>query len=664
MQEATSLQHSHAGKSQMRALILLLSLASLVAWQHPIAKANSDLALPAGLKAEGLPTVPSSVVEKAGRYTSSRSATLQSWHPSKREMLVTTRFGETIQVHQVANPMGDRQQLTFFQDQVQFASYHPGDGKYLVFLKDEGGNERDQLFRMDAESGEVSQLTFDKEPVTKPVWSTSGKWLLYSSAERTGQTMDVYLIDPLRPTQKRRIADIAAAYLEVWDVSPDDKKAIAYQYISSEETALWLIDVEAGSAERLTPASGKEKVAYWNAAFSHDGKGLFVTSDEGAEYSKLAYLDFTTKRIAPLAVDQRGDLESVALSRDGSRIAYVINEEGIGRLHLYNLKQQREESLPALPVGIVTNLQWRDETELGFNLETARFPADVYSLNVSSKEIERWTKSETGGLRTDAFPEAELIHWNSFDKRQISGFIYRPPAAKFSGPRPVLIDIHGGPQLQARPSYGGRYFYYTNELGMALIFPNVRGSAGFGKTFISLDNRELRGDAVKDLKALLDYVATRPDLDASRVMVRGDSYGGYLALSLAATEGQRIRGVMSVSGITSVADYVKTADAQAQGLLRVEYGDERDPQQMKLMEAGSPLINSAKIDVPLFLAAGKNDFRVPPMLTEKMVKAAQERGRPVWYLSAENEGHHFRRKNNRDYLFYASVLFIEKFVLN
>lgn len=627
------------------------------------AKADEVFTPNANLVVEGVPQIPRKLAEQANKYTASRAATFQSWHPTRREMLISTRFSDTVQIHRVEKPGGARTQLTFFPDRVDYASYQPGDGKYFIFLKDENGDDRHQLYRYDLDTGDVTKLTEGQYPVFGITWSHSGKWLLYCSPKRNGKDSDIYLIDPLNPQGERRLVEIKGPYWEVLSISPDDRKAVVYEFISSEQNALWLIDIQAGSISKLTPPPpGGEKVAYWNAAFSADGKGIFLTSDQKSEVARLAYLDSATGKIDWLVPDLKWGVESLSPSPDGKRLAYVTNEEGVGRLHLFDLRDRREQKIPDLPTGIVSKLRWRNRSELSFNLETARYPSDIYSLDADKSVIERWTKSETGGVNTDSFSDAKLIRWSSFDRRDVSGFLYLPPA-RFPGPRPVIIDIHGGPQLQARPSYAGRYNYYLNELGIAVIFPNVRGSDGFSKSFLALDNGPSRADAVKDIGALLDWIKTQPQLDSERVMLRGDSYGGYLALAVAAAEPTRLKAVMTVSAITSLPSYIKGADNWVQDLLRVEYGDERQPEQLKFMEQLSPRSHVGRINVPLFLAAGSNDVRVTPAETEQMVRAAQAKRTPVWYLLAKDEGHIFGKKINRDYLFFASVLFIRQFLL-
>ena len=238
------------------------------------------------------------------------------------------------------------------------------------------------------------------------------------------------------------------------------------------------------------------------------------------------------------------------------------------------------------------------------------------------------------------------------------------PPPSFTGRRPVLIDIHGGPEAQSLVRFGGRANLLTNELGVAVLYPNVRGSTGYGKTFVSLDNGRLREDAVKDIGALLDWIATRPDLDPKRIVVTGGSYGGYMALAVAATYPERIAGAVDAVGISHFVTFLESTESYRRDLRRVEYGDERDPAMRAFLDQISPLTNAHRITRPLFVVQGRNDPRVPMAEAEQIVARVRanpaQQGGGVWYMRAENEGHGFARRENADYLFLAELLFLQR----
>lgn len=624
---------------------------------------NGTLVPADNLVTEGIPPIPTSLVEDVQRYTEFRSAGLSSWHPTRREMLISTRFGDTNQIHFVKFPGGDRRQITFFPERAGGASYQPTTGDYFIFNRDVGGNEFFQLYRFDLKDGAVTLLTDGKSRNTGGTWSNAGDRLIYSSTRRNGRDADQYLINPAAPKTDRLLLQLDGGGWGVRDWSPDDKKALLVEYVSANESYLWIVDVATGEKTLFTPKGGATKISYGDAEFSKDGRGIYATTDKDSEFQRLAYIDLQTKRHSYLTDHIKWDVDAFALSEDGHTIAFVTNEDGVGRLHLLETKSRKEKPVPNLPLGVVGGLRWhKNSHDLGFTMNSARSPSDVYSLDIRTGKLDRWTESETGGLNTSEFSEAELVRWKSFDDRAISGFLYMPPA-RFSGPRPVIINIHGGPEGQARPSFLGRTNYYLNELGVAFIYPNVRGSTGYGKTFLQLDNGFLREDTYKDIGALLDWIKTQPRLDASRVLVTGGSYGGHMAFAVATRYDDRIRATIPVVGISNLVSFLERTESYRRDLRRVEYGDERDPKMREFMLRTAPLNNAKNISKPIFIVAGGNDPRVPVNEAEQMVKTVKQNGGPVWYLMAKDEGHGFAKRKNQDFQFYATVMFLREYLL-
>jgi len=643
-----------------KALALVVSLVAAAAsarGQAPEIVPNENLV------AEGVPKLPASLAETMGRYTESRGASLQSWHPLKREMLIATRFADTNQIHRVRFPGGDRQQLTFFPDPVAGARYQPTKGEFFGFLKDVGGGEFFQLYRYDVESGEVTLLTDGKSRNLGATWSRNGDRVAYNSTRRNGKDTDLYVVDPRDPKTDRRLAEVEGGGWFPADWSPDDAKLLVAEGISVNESYLWLFDVATGERKRVTPKLEGEQVSYDGAKFAAGGKRLLVATDRDSEFQRLAWLDLATGKHTFLTSDIKWDVDAFELTKDGRTIAFVTNEDGASVLHLMDAATGKERKAPKLPLGTIGGLEWHaNGRDLGFAISHARSPSDVYSLDVRSGKLERWTESETGGLNPGVNSEPELVRWPSFDGLNISGFLFKPPA-RFTGKRPVVINIHGGPEGQARPGFLGRNNYYLNELGVAILFPNVRGSSGFGKTFLKLDNGMKREDSVKDIGALLDWIATRPDLDAERVMVTGGSYGGYMTLAVATHYDAKVRCSLDVVGVSNFVTFLEKTEAYRRDLRRVEYGDERDPAMREFLLKIAPANNAQKITRPLFVVQGKNDPRVPLNESEQMVATVRKNGSPVWYLMAKDEGHGFAKKKNQDFQFYATVAFMQEHLL-
>jgi dipeptidyl aminopeptidase/acylaminoacyl peptidase len=625
--------------------------------------AQSDEVTPnENLVAEGIPKIPSSIAESVGRYSEFRSADFSSWHPTKREMLIETRFADTAQVHQVKFPGGARTQLTFFPDRIAGVDYQPGNGDSFLFVKDVGGGEFYQLYRYDFATGAITLLTDGKSRNTTPRWSYQGDRIAYGCNQRTGNDVDVWVVNANDPASAHMVAQMEGGGWTVSDWSPDGKQLLIGNYVSAAETYVWLVDVASGKKELLTPKAA-ETVAYNNARFSQDGKGIYLTSDQDAEFARLVYIDLSSRKVTVLTPALNWDVDEFDLSRDGRWIAFEANEDGISVLHVLDTKTNKEVPVPKLPVGVLYGISWRNNSrELAFSLSTASQDYDAYSLDVATGKLDRWTFSETGGLNTSGFAEPNLIHWKSWDGRSISAFLYKPPA-KFSGKRPVIIDIHGGPEGQVRPDFLGRDNYYINELGIAMIYPNVRGSTGYGKSFQKLDNGFLREGSYKDINSLLDWIQTQPDLDAGKVMITGGSYGGFMTLAVATSYNDRICCSVDIVGPSNLVTFLEHTSGYRQDLRRVEYGDERDPKMREFLERIAPANNAKNITKPLFVIAGQNDPRVPPSESAQMVSIVRKNGTPVWWLLGKDEGHGFAKKKNRDYQFYATVMFVKEYLL-
>jgi dipeptidyl aminopeptidase/acylaminoacyl peptidase len=644
-------------KRHLAGLLLILVFAGFVAAQD-----SRTVAPPEPIVAEGVPPVPATLAEAAGRYSETRSAFPTDWHPLRRELLIGTRFGNTYQAHLVKMPGGARQQLTFSTDPVYGGRFQPTTGEYMVFQRDIGGGEWYQLYRYDLATGDITLLTDGKSRNIAGPWSTKGDRMAYTSTRRTGQDTDLWVINPTDPKSDRLVAQLQGGGWEPQDWSPDDSKVLVLEGISVNETYLWLVDAASGDKTELTPRQADERIAYSNARFSKDGKGIYYTADAGSEFQRLMYLDLATKQSKVLTAGLSWDVDEFALSWDGKRIAFLTNEDGLSTLHLMDTATGKELPVPKLPVGVVGGLIWHHNNhDLAFGITSASLPGDCFSLDINSGKLGRWTMSESA-VKTDAFREPELIRWKSFDGKMISGFLYAPPA-KFTGKRPVLIEIHGGPEGQSRPDFLGRANYYLNVLGIAMVVPNVRGSTGYGKTFTKLDNGFSREDSYKDINALFDWIATRPDLDASRIAVTGGSYGGHMTLAISTFYSDRIRCSVDIVGMSNLVTFLEHTEGYRRDLRRVEYGDERDPKMREFLERIAPMNNIDKIKKPMMVVAGKNDPRVPVSESDQIVAALKRQGTPVWYIMAKDEGHGFQKKANRDYQFYATVEFLQEFLL-
>jgi dipeptidyl aminopeptidase/acylaminoacyl peptidase len=429
------------------------------------------------------------------------------------------------------------------------------------------------------------------------------------------------------------------------------------------ESRLYLADVTTGTKTRILPEKD-ERTNYDGVSFSKDGKGIFIITNKDSEFNRLAYYDLASKKISYISTSIPWDVESAQLSDDGKQIAFVTNENGLSKLYMMQTSSMKFVAMPNLPTGVIGGIGWYNDSKiLGLTFLSYDASADVYEYNTESKQLTRWTESELGGMDVSGLPTPQLISWKSFDGKTISGYLYKA-STKFTGKRPVMINIHGGPEGQSRPTFLGRLNYYINEMGVSIIFPNVRGSTGHGKTFVDLDNGMKREESVKDIGALIDWVAQQNELDATRIMITGGSYGGYMTLAVAYMFSDKIRCSLDVVGISNFNTFMKNTEAYRRDLRRVEYGDERDPKIAAFFEAIAPLNHTDKIKKPLFIVQGGNDPRVPYTESIQMKDKIKQNGGTVWFLMAKDEGHGFRKKNNQDFQFYATVEFMKQFLMN
>lgn len=658
----------------LRPALTLACVGLLAACTSTPPPAEPALAPNPALRVEGLPPIPARLLAPIQRWTSVAGHGFVDWHPARREMLVTHRppGASTTQLFRVSSPGATPEALTDGADPVTQARWEPRDGRYIVFARGSGGNEAFQLYRLDPESRALTLLTEPGQRHSMQGWVKSRSQLLVGSVpldrtaaegSRSAVTTTLSLIDPLQPGQRRVVAELPGGGWFGGEVSPDGTKLAITRYLSAAESEAWLVDLADGQRHRMLPAAGETvRASHFAGGWSPDGRRLLVTSDRAGEFRELMELELASGALRRLSADIPWDVGGGTLSRDGRWLAHTANVDGRQQLQLLDRGQPR--SLPGLPGGSVTRIDFHPvHTELALVIDSVRGPAQVHSVDPATGTVRAWTTPTADpALNLAALPDQQIVRWRSFDGRTISGVLTLPPA-HFGGRRPVLLVMHGGPESQARQGWQGRTNHLVQDLGVAVLEPNVRGSSGYGKTFLALDNGRLREDSVKDMASAIDWIATQPGLDARRVVVAGGSYGGYMALAASVRLADRIAGAVSVVGISNFVTFLERTESYRRDLRRVEYGDERDPAMRDFLESISPLNLVAAIDKPLFVVQGRNDPRVPWTESEQIVRSLQARGKPVWYLLADNEGHGFARRENADFYFAAFVTFIEHTLL-
>jgi dipeptidyl aminopeptidase/acylaminoacyl peptidase len=689
---------------------LLTVCAALNGWQVARAQTPPATRIEQGaLIQDGIAQASPEDAAQLARWLESRSASLLDWL-ADGSLLISTRFANSAQMHRVRAPLGMREQLTWNDEAILDAWPHPTDANVLLFGRDRGGDENMQLWRRNLATGEERLLTDGKSRYGAPVFAHDGHRIAFAGNARDGANYDIYVSDLDTEAAPRLAIGGGSETLVVQDWSADDRRIAFIRYRSNTDSELVIADLATGMQTRIEPVAAQREAAparprsrrdrgrnaqavttpattlVTQARYSPDGRGIWFLSDRGGEFVELRYRDLYTNVEQSLTPDAHWDVERFALSSDGQYVAYTQNEAGIDRLMLYATAQKANVLLPPLPPGaVIQRISFdRGNRQLAVSLETSQSPRDIYVLTLGAPgaapgvapaaaasaptsalpapTLTRWTQGEVGPIDARRFVAAQLVQFPTWDRtatgpRLLSAFLFKPTTP---GPHPVLIDIHGGPESQYRPKWDAFTQYLVNELGYVVIAPNVRGSSGYGRGFLKLDDGKLREDAVRDIGSLLVWIGLQSDLDRSHVAVMGSSYGGYLALSSLAHYGDRLVGAIDSMGITSFVSFLQRTSPWRRDLRRAEYGDERDADMRSFLQGISPVTNAAAIKRPLLIVQGMNDPRVPASESEQMMARVRAAGGEVWYLAAKDEGHSFRRKSNRDAYLQTVAQFLRR----
>ena len=619
-----------------------------------------------------VPPIPDALVERLNRYQNVRSARFLDWTRDGESLYIRTRFDTVSQIHRVDAPAGLRRQLTWFREPIGQVARRNRD-RTLALTMDRGGGEQDQIFLFDPRTAERTPLTTGDSRNRLLRWSRDGRRLAFQSTRRNGRSNDLWWMDPDRPGSEELLLEAPpGSWFAPADFSDNGRLLLVQEFLGVDDSRVHVLDLRTRQLRRVAgnpewPSANKA------IAFDRRGNGFYYITNVRGRAAELVWQPLDpAQETRYLTGNSPWDVSNFVVSDNGRRGAFVTNEDGISRLYLLDTENHRFRRVASVPVGVITGLRFSpDDRKLALNLSTAQTPSDVYVLELgrraqSYRKLVRWTISEVGGLDTSEFAEPELIRYPTFDTvddvpRTVPAFVYRPPGR---GPHPVIIHVHGGPEGQYRPSFSKDAQMWVAELGAAVIAPNIRGSAGYNTEYLALDNGYRREDAVRDIGALLDWIATQPDLDANRVAIHGTSYGGYIVLAAAVRYSDRLRAGVDVVGISNFVTFLENTEEYRRAFRRVEYGDERDPAMRAFLESISPLNHADRIDIPLLVVQGRNDPRVPASESEQIVAALRRQDRPVWYIEALNEGHGYERKENRDVYEQAKILFLRRYLLN
>jgi len=604
---------------------------------------------------QNVPEIPAEVTAAVQRYQNYRAASFQDWL-SDGSMLIATRFGSTQQIHRVTAPGADRTQITFQSEPVAGATTIPGTQRF-VFVRDTGGDEWFQIYSAGL-TGEPQQLTEAGTRNQSIAFSPDGQMIAWARATKGSAEYAIYVADPSDPRS------VKSVYREAGSVGPSDVAADRTQVlftrdISNRESKLFVLDLASGKTKEIAPKAGK--VRYADARFARDGRSVYVISDRNSDFGRLVQIDIASGKDTVLTPDLKWDVDTFTISDDDRLLAYSVNEDGFSKVVVRDLVTRRALPQPELPRGVLQSMAFSpDKSKLAFDLSTATSAGDVWTWDVTGAQLSRWTNSELGGLDPSKLAEPQLVRFNSFDGQSISALVYRPAGIAPDFKTPVIMDIHGGPEGQTRPSWNVGAQYFAGMLGATVILPNVRGSTGYGRRYADLDNAEKREDSVKDIGALLDWIAAQPNLDKNRVAVYGQSYGGYMSLAVSTHYADRLVGSVERYGISDFASFLKNTEAYRRDNRRAEYGDERDPKMQAVFKRIAPLANVAKITRPMLVMQGANDPRVPKSESDQVVAGIRANGVETWYVVFADEGHGFLKKPNNDLRREVETVFLRK----
>lgn len=640
--------------SMIRAAALAASLATPIAYaqQAPQTRQVGTARL------ENVPPIPADIAAAVQRYQNSRAAQFEDWLPDG-SMLIATRFGATQQVHHVKAPGAARTQVSFYAEPVADAKTIPGTARF-VLTRDTGGDEWFQLYARGL-TGEAVALT--EGGTTRngsPVMSRDGTLLVWARATKGSGAYALLATDPTAaaPARPRALYTVDGA-ISADDLSDDKASLLFSRGISNRESQLFLLDIASGKATRIAPKAAAAR--YEDARFLPGGRSIIAISDGGSDTRRLVEIDLESGRETVLTPGLAWDVESYDLSAGGRVLAYAVNEDGFSRVVVQDRVTRRALPQPELPRGVLTALKFSsDGGRLAIGLTNATSAGDVWSWEVAGGGLTRWTTSELGDLDPVKLAEPTLIRFRSFDGLSVPAFVYRPRGAAADAKTPVIIDIHGGPEAQTRPiwNYGAQYF--ADVLGATVILPNVRGSDGYGKRYLNLDNAEKREDSVRDIGALIDWIGTQPGLDAARIAVYGQSYGGYMSLAVMTHYSNKLVGGVERYGISDWVSFLNNTEAYRRDNRRAEYGDERDPKMKAVFAKISPMANVGKIGKPMLVMQGANDPRVPQSESDQVVARLRANGVDAWYVLFADEGHGFLKKPNNDLRREVETVFLKR----
>ncbi|RLN01476.1 S9 family peptidase [Haloarcula sp. Atlit-7R] len=596
------------------------------------------------------------------RYLNVRSAYGSSFAPDGTLAFLMNTTG-VAQLWSLSEPRGWPEQLTFYDDTVSFVDYSP-ERQELVFGMDEGGNERAQLYRLDND-GRVHELTGMPDAKHRwGGWSPDGEQFAFASNRRDESVFDIYVQDRDATGGDAELVWEGDGWLSVGGFSPDGERLLVSEAQSSFDQDIYVLDIDRESLTHLTPHEGT--IRYTSASWGPDGEAVYLVTDAESDTLELARLSLEGD-LDIVRSDDQWNIDGVALDKDSGRLVYSRNVDGFNQLTVGELTGPTTvETFPTpdLPGGLAGGVSWGPDAERFAVSVTGRtVNTNVFVVEAETGESEQWTAASTAGIPRETFIEPDVVRFESFDGREIPALFSLPDGAAggtgAGGDTPVIVDIHGGPESQRRPSFSGLTQYFLSR-GYAVFEPNVRGSTGYGKAYTHLDDVEKRMDSVKDLRAGVGWLHDQPAVDPDKIVAMGGSYGGFMVLAALTEYPDLWAAGVDVVGIANFVTFLENTGDWRRELREAEYGSLETDREF--LESISPINNVDRIDAPLFVLHGANDPRVPVSEAEQIAEQAAERGVPVEKLVFDDEGHGISKRQNRIEAYIAVVEFLDDHV--
>lgn len=623
---------------------------------HPIARALGVALISGAMLASVQPSAQAAYPIQ--QYLQMRTASAGIFTPDGKHVVFSTNITGVPQLWSVPREGGWPDQLTFFPDAVKGAQRSPR-GDWLLFGKDVGGNERTQLHLISPDGTRTVALTNDPKTIHAfGGFSPDGKQIVYSANSRDVAYFDVYVMDLATRKAKRVLTHDGTNYAVAF--SPDGKSVVFSRVDTPSNSNLYLLDLQTGAERLLTPHEGMAN--YESVSFGKDGK-LYFASDEGREFSCLATLDprDPAARVMFLTRDAI-EVESVEVSDQRDRIAYLANRDGYSDLYLRGVGAAKSERVTGLPQGVISRMSFSpDGKSLVFTFSGPQHNTDVWTYDLTKKVASQLTRSSLAGIPRSTFVAPTLVKYPSFDGRKIPAFMYLPQGATKNKRLPVIVYVHGGPESQERPDFASSFQYYLSR-GYGLMALNIRGSVGYGKTYTHLDDTTKRKDAIRDVEYAVRYLGASGYADPRKIAIMGGSYGGYMTLAALTMLPDLFAAGVDTVGMSNLVTFLENTGPWRRPLREAEYGSlELD---REFLEEVSPINHVDKIKAPLMVVQGANDPRVPKTEADQIVATLRGKNHPVEYLLFNDEGHGVVKLSNRIKSFTATANFLDKYVKN